>query len=31
VDPLQFAAEDVLLLFAGGVVETFHTAYDRSF
>jgi hypothetical protein len=31
VDALQYAAGDVLLLFAGGVVETFHRAYDRSF
>jgi hypothetical protein len=31
VDALQYASGDVLLLFAGGVVETFHRAYDRSF
>jgi hypothetical protein len=31
VDTLQFAAEDVLLFFAGGVVETFQSSYDRSF
>jgi hypothetical protein len=29
--PLEFAAEDVLILFDGGVVETFQTGYDRSF
>jgi hypothetical protein len=31
VAPLQLAADDVLLLFDGGVVETFQTGYDRSF
>jgi hypothetical protein len=31
VDVLEFAAGDVLLLFAGGVVETFHNSYNRSF
>src|SRR3954468_6144742 len=29
--PLEFAADDVLILFDGGVVETFQTGYDRSF
>jgi hypothetical protein len=31
MNALEFASGDVLLLFAGGVVETFHRAYDRSF
>ena len=29
--PIQFAAEEVLLVFSGGVLETFHRSYDRSF
>ncbi len=31
MNPLQFAAGDVLLLVAGSVVEVFHRSYDRSF
>jgi hypothetical protein len=31
VDALQYAAGDALILFAGGVVETFHRDYNRSF
>jgi hypothetical protein len=31
MDPLQFAAGEVMLLFAGGAVDIFHRAYERPF